>query len=105
MLRLADSYDKSLPPELPDDAEKPNDVYTMVEIINVDFVDTVNMVVGLTIDIALTWNDYKIDFENVKDQQNEAIARKTIPEKDRNGIWLPNSRLFHDNAILGETRN
>ena len=60
----------------------------MIEIVNVDFVDTVTMVVGLTIDIVLKWNDYKIDFENVKDVENEEIARKLIPEADQSSIWL-----------------
>ena len=104
MLRLSESYDKSLPPLKPDDAAEANDIYTMIEIVNVDFVDTVKMVVGLTIDIVLKWNDFKIDFENVKDRRNEEIARKLIPESDRSSIWLPMSKLVHDNAILGETR-
>ena len=105
MLRLEDSYEKSLPPLKPEDAEEPNDIHAMVEIVNIDFVDTVNMVVGLTIDIVLKWNDYKIDFENIKDRQEEEMARKLIPETDRSSIWLPMSKLIHDNAILGETRN
>ena len=105
MLRLEDSYEKSLPPLKPEDAEEPNDIHAMVEIVNIDFVDTVNMVVGLTIDIVLKWNDYKLDFENIKDKQKEEMARKLIPETDRSSIWLPMSKLIHDNAILGETRN
>ena len=104
MLRLDQSYDKSLPPLKPDGEAEPNKIYTMIEIVNVDFVDTVTMVVGLTIDIVLKWNDYKIDFENVKDGENEETARKLIPESDRSSIWLPMSKLVHDNAILGETK-
>jgi hypothetical protein len=106
MLRLSNSYDKSLPPELPDDVEKPkNDIYAMVKIINVDFIDTVNMVVGLTIDLTLKWKDFNVEFENVKDHPDEENAYKMIPEKDRDGIWLPLFKIVHDNAILGETKN
>ena len=105
MLRLSHSYDKSFPPELPEEVEEPNDIYTMVEMINVDSIDTVSMVVGLTIELTLRWRDFNLDFENIKDHPNEENAHKMIPEKERAGIWLPLFKIMHDNAILGETRN
>ena len=104
MLRLSHSYDKSTPPELPDDVEESNDIHASVQIINIDFIDTVNMVVGLTIDLTLKWKDYNINFENIKDHKNEENANKMIPEKDRVDIWVPVSKIVHDNAILGNTK-
>ena len=89
ILRLSHSYDKSTPPELPDDVEESNDIHASVQIINIDFIDTVNMVVGLTIDLTVKWKDYNINFENIKDHKNERNAHKMIPENDRDYIWVP----------------
>ena len=60
MLRIPESYDMSLPPELGDSVEGPNEIYTQVKVINVDYINTVIMVVGLTIELILKWKDHKI---------------------------------------------
>ena len=60
MLRITESYDMSLPPELGDSVEGPNEIYTQVKVINVDYINTVTMVVGLTIELILKWKNHKI---------------------------------------------
>ena len=91
-------YDKSKPPKTISEVNK---IYTKVEIINIDFVDTISMSVGLTVAISMRWQDSALKYENAKDPQME-IA-KNIPEKERESIWLPLNELVFDNAILGQT--
>ena len=105
MLRIPESYDKSLPPELGDDVEKPNDIYTQVRVINVDSINTVTMVVELTIELTLKWRDHDINYENVKNSKEEGNTFKIIPIHEKDKIWLPFQELVHDNAIIGETKS
>ena len=71
LIKIPESYDKSLPPELGDDEERPNEIHTKVNVINIDIIDTVSMVVGLTIELILKWRDHKIDFENLLYQHSQ----------------------------------
>ena len=51
LLQIPESYDKALPPELGDDVERPNEIYIQVNVIHVDVIDTVSMVVGVSMGI------------------------------------------------------
>ena len=53
LLQIPESYDKALPPELGDDVERPNEIFIQVNVIHVDVIDTVSMVVGLTVDLVM----------------------------------------------------
>ena len=103
LLQIPESYDKSLPPELSDEVERPNEIFIQVDVINVDIVDTVAMVVGLTVEFVLKWKDHKVNFENLQNFKNERGTVKIIPSKEKNEIWIPLPELVHDNAIIGET--
>ena len=103
LLQIPESYDKSLPPELSDEVERPNEIYIQVDVINVDIVDTVAMVVGLTVEFVLKWKDHKVNYENLQKFKNERGSVKIIPNKEKNKIWIPLPELVHDNAIIGET--
>ena len=105
LLRIPESYDISLPPELGHEVgDRPNDIYRQVNIINVDNIDTVNMVVGLTVELVLKWRDHKIEYENIQKYKNEKGTIKSIPSKEKDKIWVPLPELVHDNAIIGETK-
>ena len=103
LLQIPESYDKSLPPELSEEVERPNEIYIQVDVINVDIVDTVAMVVGLTVEFVLKWKDHKVNYENLQKFKNERGSVKIIPNKEKNKIWIPLPELVHDNAIIGET--
>lgn len=80
----------------------PNAIYTQVNVINVDMIDTVAMVVGLTIELVLKWKDHKIDFENLQKSKSERASLRIVPNKEKDKIWVPLPELVHDNAIIGE---
>ena len=69
-----------------------------------DFINTVNMVVGLTVEIILKWKDHKINYENIKNFKEEEDSFRIIPSEEKDKIWLPLPELVHDNAIIGETK-
>ena len=60
MLKVPASYDKSAHPKLKENAKKANEIYTQVEKINFDFVNTIAMVIGLTAKIHFQWIDPNI---------------------------------------------
>ena len=64
-IRIPPSYAKSSPPELRNELMESNPIFTQIDILNVDFIDTISMSVGLTMDIYLTWRDPKLTFENI----------------------------------------
>jgi hypothetical protein len=105
MLRIPESDDSSLPPELGNEVEWPNDIYTQVKVINIDSINTVLIVVvGLTIELTLKWRDHNIDYENLKNVIDQKGLSRIIPHKEKSNIWLPLPELVHDNAIIGETK-
>ena len=103
LLQIPESYDKSLPPEMSDEVERPNEIFIQVDVINVDIVDTVAMVVGLTVEFVLKWKDHKVNYENLQKFKNERGSVKIIPNQEKNKIWIPLPELVHDNAVIGET--
>ena len=66
--------------------------------------DTVDMVVGITMMMKLKWKDYNVDFENIKTSRGEEKAIERIPVKDGRKLWLPHKYIVHENAILGEIK-
>ena len=74
-----------------------------MNVINVDIIDTVSMVVGLTVELVLKWRDHKIYYENLQNFKNEKGTFRIIPNEEKDKIWIPLPELVHDNAIIGET--
>ena len=72
-----------------------------MKIINFDFVDTISMVIGLTVEIKFQWVDPNIDFEDAK---NDEISEfRIIPDNEKEKIWQPFYHTVYDNAVIGET--
>ena len=103
MLKVPVSYDKSAQPKLRENAKKSNEIYTQVEIINFDFVNTISNTVGLTVKIQFQWIDPNIDFEDAKNSPEEINEFKTIPDNEHGRIWQPFHHIVYDNAVIGET--
>ena len=103
-MRIPPSYEKSLPPENLENIGKPNQIFPNIKINRVDFVNTVDMVVGLTIKLTLKWKDYHVKFENIKSSPHEKKASKRIPMQYGNQLWLPHENLIFQNATLGDIR-
>ena len=72
---------------------------TRLDIISIDFIDTVKMLVTITIEIHIKWHDERLSFVNIfKDRENFASDAKIAK------IWLPLDNLIIDNSIIGETK-
>ena len=82
VLRMLPSYEKSAPPELKRDLMKSNPIFTQINILNVDFVDTISMSVGLTIEIHFMWRDHRIVFENILDGQEKFDMPKVVAKRE-----------------------
>ena len=102
LLQIPESYDKALPPELGDDIDFPNDILVQVNVLHVDIIDTVSMMVGLTVEFTLKWRDYKLNYENLQNSKSKRGTIRIIPKKEKDKIWVPLPELVHDNAIIGE---
>ena len=73
----------SLPTELGDTVEGPNEIHTQVQLINVDSINTFTMVVGLTVERTHKWKDHNIDYKNINKLKNEECIQSTSEEKDK----------------------
>ena len=104
VLRIPSSYDSSLPPELDDEINQPNNIYAQIKVINVDEVNTVTMTIGLTIELFFSWRDHRINYANLQDFKDEIDAFKLVPAEEKIQVWTPLPRLVHDNAIIGEIK-
>ena len=69
-----------------------------VKVINIDQIDTVKMLVGLTIEIRLRWQDRRLTFTNILDEENK------VAESQKKHLWLPMREIVHQNAVIGEIR-
>ena len=87
MIKISENYDVSSPPELYNEPGKPNEIYTKVEIINFDSVDTVLMSVGLTVEISLKWEDQNVEYENDKNAKESAEEFQVIADDENKNIW------------------
>ena len=102
VLRMLPSYEKSAPPELKRELIKSNPIFTQINILNVDFVDTISMSVGLTIEIHFMWRDHRIVFENILDGQEKFDMPKVVAKRGEEMIWLPMQEIIHDNVVIGK---
>ena len=102
MLRVPASYEISAPPYLQKELNNANPIFTQINILNIDFIDTVAMSVGLTVEIHFTWRDQRLIFENILDGQEKFNFFKVIAKREIAMIWLPMPKVIHDNAVLGK---
>ena len=62
---------------------------------NINAIDTMQMKIGLTISIQLTWKDERLTFKNIRRCQSYVVS-----EEDTKKLWLPLDHAYHVNAIL-----
>ena len=74
----------------------PLDIRTTVNIENIDSIDTVNMILALTLELTLQWYDKVLMFSNLIPNTNNIIPK----EKERL-LWNPFRHMNQQNAILG----
>ena len=77
----------------------PLNIRTKIIIENIDTIDTVNMILDLTMKITFQWYDKVLMFSNLIPNTNNLI-----PNEKRNLIWTPLRDLVQVNAIIGERK-
>ena len=70
---------------------------TEMNIENIDSIDTVNMVLSLTMKITLTWYDRILAFSNLMPD-----TYHVIPNEKMSLLWHPLRDIVQENAIIGE---
>ena len=100
-IHFPDTYDKDEVPELEKKEKRANPIHTHVNILSIDFVDTVSMTVGLTIVLSLTWRDRRVEFHNLLRKENFFADALEVTSEERDKLWLPMPNIIHENAILG----
>ena len=93
-------YQETLPPAINSFDVKKVEINTQLSIISIDEIDTLRMMVGLTIQINIQWLDQRLEFHNpIMNQEN------IIPQGIAQRLWLPIDNIVHENAIIGHIEN
>ena len=94
LVHIPDNYNKI---QAPENKENPLPIQTQITLINVDMIDTVTMLVGLTVEIKMSWNDSRLTFANLNPHK-----KNPVPEEIVEQLWLPLDNVVHENAVIGK---
>ena len=97
-------YDRAKPAELPQKLEMANPLNIQVKIKNIDFVNTISMSVGLTIELSVTWRDYQLTYFNLLHSEGAFNDTKGVNSHYYEKIWLPIPMIEHENAVIGNIK-
>ena len=75
----------------------PLDITTKIDIQNIDSIDTVNMLLDVTMEVTFEWYDKVLMFSNLIPDTNNFI-----PNEKRELLWNPLRDMVLKNAIIGE---
>jgi hypothetical protein len=96
LINTPPSYRKDDPPKPMTNANASH-LQTSVEVINIDFISTIDMTVGITVGIRIKWLDGRLDYFNPFPNKANVIPTDTLHR-----IWLPSRYLIIENAVLGQ---
>ena len=97
LVKLPHMYRKSNPSKPTGQNSTSLDIHTQIELINFDFIDTVNMVVTLTLEVSMKRHDSRLTFSNPMMNQSNSVLSENY-----RFLWLPLENVVHQNAIIGE---
>ena len=89
---------------MPKKLEKANPINIQVIIKNIDFINTISMSVGLTIEIRASWRDFQLTYFNLIDTEGWFNDSKGVNSAMHDQLWLPIPMIEHDNAVIGNTK-
>ena len=98
LVQIPHGYEKVEAPSMSQHVE--NEVVpvrTKMIIHKIDVINTVNMIVGLTVEIKMQWSDNRLTFANLNWESQNPVA-----EEITNRLWLPLDNLIHENAVIGK---
>ena len=96
LVKIPPSYSLSNAPRTSND-DQTLKIITKINILNIDSIDSVNMIVTLTMKIILEWFDSRLMFSNLM-YHTENI----MPEEHADRIWSPLRDMTYENAVIGE---
>jgi hypothetical protein len=99
LIMVPKGYQKTQPPMVNSFDSNEVQINTQVSVLSIDNIDTLDMVVGLTIQINVQWQDQRLRFYNPTINKSN-----TIPSGSVDKLWLPMENIMHENAIIGEVR-
>ena len=98
LINVPPSYNRANAPKSPIDGS-PLEIKIQTRIIAIDSIDTVNMIVTVTLEIELEWFDKRLTFSNPGIHEGHLISL----QKSKT-IWNPLRDVIHENAIIGEIK-
>ena len=99
LLSIPSSYNRANAPKAPIEKDSLG-IEMNIHVVNIDFIDTVNMEVTLTIAMRIKWYDKRLTFFNLITNKNNFISNEKSSQ-----IWTPLRDIIHENAIIGEMTN
>ena len=97
LVEIPDSYRKENPPSFVDAFNESFPLYITSRVISIDLIDTVNMVIAVTLEIGFRWNDKRLQFFNLLKGYSNLISPQISNE-----LWLPLNSLIIENSVVGE---
>ena len=79
----------------------PLDISVTIE--RVDFISTISMTVGLTIEVSVHWNDLRLTYFNIVDAEDNHEF-KNVNSDVYEKLWLPIPKIIHENAVIGNIK-
>ena len=99
LVKIPRSYNLANTPNLGYEYDGPMKIDINATIISIDSIDTVNMILTLTIKIYLEWLDMRLTFSNPDWNKHNSIPKETAEQ-----LWSPLRDIVHENAIVGEIK-
>ena len=95
LVNVPSFYDNGIAPERRN-GESGMDIHIDARIIKIDSIDTINMMVALTMELSLIWHDGALSFFNPSYHQDNILHYQKSKQ-----LWTPIRNLIHENAIVG----
>jgi len=96
LIHITPSYNKANAPKSVTES-RPLEINIQTTLQNIDSIDTVWMVITLTLEIRISWRDKRLTFSNPSMERENRIPKDVVSK-----LWSPLQHLIHENAILGE---
>ena len=96
LVNIPPSYSVSNAP-MPFDGHETLEVGTKIIVLSIDSIDSVDMIVTLTMKIDLQWYDSRLMFSSLMFNTDNRI-----PNKKSDLIWSPLQDMTYENAVIGE---
>ena len=99
VIEVHSSYQKIRFPRKKGLSDHPLSLMTHILVESINVIDTMNMIIELTIRIRIRWTDGRIRLKNLPKN-----AKSPVPFHVAEKLWLPLDSIVHDNAMIGKVQ-